>query len=75
MPGQSDWPQKASLKQVLADQYLLLDRTQDALQLLDEAGEILLDAGDRAGAAEVIQRIIVLNPEEADRYRLLLGNI
>jgi tetratricopeptide (TPR) repeat protein len=71
----TDWPQEASLKVALAEQYQLLHRTDDALQLLDEAGEILLDAGDRAGAAEVIQRIIVLNPQEAERYRQLLGNI
>jgi len=70
-----DWPQRAYLRQALADQYQSLGRTQDALRLLDEAGELLLNAGDRAGAAEVIQRIIVLNPKEADRYRQLLGNI
>ncbi len=70
-----DWPQRAALKLALAGQYQLFGRTEDALRLLDEAGEILLDAGDRAGAAEVIQQIIVLNPEEADRYRLLLRKI
>ena len=50
----ADWPQRPYLKQTLAEQYQSLGRTQDALRLLDEAGELLLDAGDRAGAAEVI---------------------
>ena len=72
---EADWPKHASLKQLLADLYQKEGRAQDALQYLEDAIEILLDSGDRSGAAEAIQRVIIINPKDADRYRHLLGNL
>ena len=71
----AEWPNEASLKLLLSDQYFKRGRIEDTLRVLEEAIKILMDLGDRSGAAEIIQRVIILNPQDADRYRHLLSNI
>ena len=70
-----DWPKQAMIKCLLADQYRALGRTEEALKLLEVAGEIFLDSGDRQSAVGVIGKIMELNPRDADKYRQLLDSI
>lgn len=71
----SDWPQQAMIREMLADQCLVLNRVEDAVEQLDKAREILLDAGNKQGAIRMIKEIIELNPENVDEYRQLLARI
>ncbi len=70
-----DWPKQARIHIYLAEQYQLQGKTAEAIEQLDEAGEILLEAGDRRGAAEIVEKIIALNPPTVDKYRQLLAEI
>jgi len=72
---ENDWPQQAMIKNYLADQYKAEGRTQDALEKLDAAGDILLEAGNRESAIQVILKIIDLNPPNIEKYQQLLRDI
>ena len=50
-----------------------LGRREEAIQQLDAAGELYLEAGDHAAAAEVIRAILALEPAEKARYQELLS--
>jgi tetratricopeptide (TPR) repeat protein len=59
----------------LADFYQKLGRNKDAINELDKLGKILIDAGDQAAAAQVIERIIALEPENIDHYEAMLTQL
>ncbi len=59
----------------LAEQFHRLGRTDEAISQLDELGEILLTAGKKKEAAEVINQILSMNPSNAEDYRQLLAQI
>lgn len=59
----------------LADYYQKLGRNTDAINELDRLGEILIDAGDPAAAAQVIERIVALEPDNIDRYKAILAQL
>ncbi|HRJ57485.1 MAG TPA: tetratricopeptide repeat protein [Anaerolineales bacterium] len=50
-------------------------RTAEAVSLLDTLGEILLQSGDRQGAMDVINQIVLMNPPNAEDYRSLLNQM
>ncbi len=59
-------------KRALAAQLHHAGRTEEAVSLLDELGEELVQRGDRQGAIEVINQIVLMNPPNAQGYRQLL---
>lgn len=63
------------LRRALAEQYYKAGRIHEAVTQLDSAGDILMQAGNRAGVAEIISQIIAMNPPNADEYRQLLNQI
>lgn len=62
----------ASLRRALAGLYNQSGRVQDAIAQLDSVGEILLQAGDREGAIQAINQILMMNPPNAEDYQKLL---
>jgi tetratricopeptide (TPR) repeat protein len=60
------------LKRALAAQLHQAGRTDEAVNLLDALGESLVEAGNRPGAMEVINQIVLMNPPNVQDYRQLL---
>jgi tetratricopeptide (TPR) repeat protein len=63
------------LRRRLAELYRQVGRGADAVGQLDVAAELLVEAGDRAGAVEAIRTIISLNPPNARDYQKLLAEL
>lgn len=63
------------LKRTLAAQLHHMGRTTEAITLLDVLGEILVERGDREGAIDVINQIVLMNPQNVDDYRQLLNQL
>ncbi|MBN1665525.1 MAG: tetratricopeptide repeat protein [Anaerolineales bacterium] len=66
---------QAMLRRRLAEQYHLMERKSQAIEQLDQVGEILLDSGDKMGAMAAIQRIIELEPDNVQEYRQLINRM
>ncbi len=64
-----------ALRSRLAAIYQQLGRTKDAIAQLDALGEIQLEAGMHAEAANTIRRIIMLKPDHVEDYRKLLAQL
>ena len=60
------------IKRTLAAQLHRANRTTAAVRLLDELGEDLVQKGDKPGAMEVINQIILMNPPNVQDNRALL---
>lgn len=63
------------LKRTLAAQLHQMGRTAEAVTLLDVLGEILVEKGDREGAIDVINQIVLMNPQNVEDYRQLLKQL
>ena len=63
------------LRSRLAAIYRQLGRKRDAIVQLDALGELQLEAGLHKDAANTIRQIIALNPDHADDYKKLLGQL
>jgi tetratricopeptide (TPR) repeat protein len=66
---------RVGLRRRLAELYLQIGQYGQAIAQYDAIGELLLDAGDRAGAVQVVERILKLNPPNAEEYQHLLAQI
>ncbi len=62
-------------RRALAEQLHHTGRTQEAVSQLDALGESLLQSGQNKEAAEVITKILLMNPPNAEDYRKLLTQI
>ncbi len=71
----TEYGDQPALRRSLAALYAKLGRVSDAIAQLDAVGELLLQKGDRNGAAAIIQQILKLNPPNAEAYRQLLTQI
>jgi tetratricopeptide (TPR) repeat protein len=69
------YPNEVAVRQRLADVYRQARRTQDAIAQMDAIGELLLDAGRVDEAANVIRKIIEMNPADIEGYRQLLAQL
>lgn len=63
------------LQRALADELHKVGRTADAIAKLDTIGEKLMENNDKAGLIDVINRILSMNPPNADDYRTLLSQV
>jgi len=50
-------------------------RREEAIQKMDAAGDLYLQAGDRAAALEVIMAILAMNPSNVNQYQQLLAQL
>lgn len=67
-----EYEDKPILKRTLAAQLYQAGRVEDAISLLDVLGETLMQSGDKQGAMDVINQIVLMNPPNAEEYRQLL---
>ncbi len=65
-------PDQPLLKRALAVQFQHAGRIEEAISLLDVLGETLMQSGNKKGAFEVINQIILMNPPNVEEYRKLL---
>ena len=65
-------PDQLLLKRALATQYQHAGRIEEAISLLDVLGETLMQSGNKQGALEVINQIVLMNPPNVEEYRQLL---
>jgi tetratricopeptide (TPR) repeat protein len=65
----------AGIRRRMAELYRQAGRTDDAIEQLDAAGDMLMEAGDRTGAVEAIRAILALDPPNAEDYRRVLANL
>ncbi|MBI3166454.1 MAG: tetratricopeptide repeat protein [Anaerolineales bacterium] len=52
-----------------------MGRTSEAVPILDKLGDALLEKGDKQGAMDVINQIVLMNPPNAADYRALLSQM
>lgn len=70
-----DDDRRVPIRRRLADLYRHLGQIDQAVNQLDEIGELLLEAGDRVGAQQAIEAILSLNPPNMENYRQLAEEI
>jgi tetratricopeptide (TPR) repeat protein len=71
----ADQPERAMIHYRLAAANQKTGNDSEAIKHYDMAGELLLDLGDKAGAGEMIQKIVAMNPPEKEKYQRLLDSI
>lgn len=59
----------------LAELYQQMGRNQDAIGQWDKVAEIMVDRGELERAKEAVRAILVLNPPNAEQYRLALQKL
>jgi tetratricopeptide (TPR) repeat protein len=68
-------PERIFLRRKKADLYKAHGRKQDAIEELDAIGEVLFNAGDREGAADIIEEVLSLDPPHKEEYQELLDKL
>jgi len=68
-------PNEDYIVRQLAAHYQKLGQSELAISELDGLGDMLLEAGNKGAAVEVIQEIINLNPPNIEDYQKLLGQL
>ena len=68
----SEHPDQLLLKRSLATRLQHAGRIEDATSILDVLGETLMQSGNKQGALEVINQIVMMNPPNVEEYRQLL---
>ncbi len=63
------------LQRTLAEQLYKAGRTSEAIEQLDAIGDKLMETGDKAGAVDIVNRILTMNPPNAEDYRNLLAQL
>jgi len=67
-----DHPDQPLIKRTLAVRLQRAGRMDEAISLLDVLGETLMQSGNKQGALEVINQIVLMNPPNVEEYRKLL---
>jgi len=68
-------PTQPALHRRLAEVYRQTGRREEAIEQLDIAGEMFIQAGNRPAAIEAIMAILALNPLNANEYQQLLAQL
>jgi tetratricopeptide (TPR) repeat protein len=69
------YPESIPLRKRLAEVYVINGKRDQAIAEYDALGEMQLESGLRREAAETIQTILRLNPDDPEGYRRLLAQI
>jgi tetratricopeptide (TPR) repeat protein len=67
--------EQVMLHRALAEQLYKAGQRDEAISELDAVGDRLMEVGDHAGVIEVVQRILSMNPPNADDYRQILAQL
>ncbi|MBE7436396.1 MAG: tetratricopeptide repeat protein [Anaerolineales bacterium] len=62
-------------KRTLAALLHRMGRTNEAVPILDQLGDVLIEKGDKPGAMDVISQIVLMNPPNVEDYRALLNQL
>lgn len=68
----NEYENQPLLNRTLAAQLHRSGRTNEAITLLDKLSETLMQNGDKPGAMQVINQIVLMNPPKVEDYRKLL---
>jgi hypothetical protein len=71
----NDRPEKIEIHRRLADLYQKSGKMPQAIAEMDVMGDLLISAGNKTGAINLIQSIINLNPPNAADYQRLLQQL
>jgi tetratricopeptide (TPR) repeat protein len=71
----NEYPERIYIRRKKVDMYKSHGRDQDAIRELDAIGEVLYNAGDREGAAHVIEEVLTLDPPNKDEYQDLINQL
>jgi tetratricopeptide (TPR) repeat protein len=71
----AEYSDQVVLRRALADELHKAGRTTEAIAELDIVGDKLMETNDTAGTVEVVNRILSMNPPNADEYRALLDKL
>ena len=71
----NEYPERIYLRRKKVDLYKAHGREQDAISELDAIGEVLYNAGDRDGAALIIEEVLTLDPPNKDEYQDLINQL
>jgi tetratricopeptide (TPR) repeat protein len=69
------YPDRIYIRQKNAELLEKSGKIDKAIQEYDDIGEALLDAGDRQGAIDAIERILTLDPPNRSEYQDLIDNL
>jgi len=70
-----EYPDRVFIRQKQAELYQKAGQIDQTIKVYDEIGELLLDAGDRQGAIEAIEKILSLDPPNRNQYQDLIDNL
>jgi DNA-binding SARP family transcriptional activator len=71
----ANYPEDTAVLTRLARMYQDMGRKVDAISQYEKLGELQLNAGQNAQAAETIKTIIALGPDDPEQYQELLAQI
>jgi len=71
----AEYPDRIFLRQEKAELHQKNGQIDQAIHEYDEIGELLLDAGDREGAVDAIEKILALDPPNRSQYQELIENL
>ncbi len=70
-----EYPERVFLRMKKAETNQEFGQTAIAIQEYDAVGDLLLEAGNRQGAVEVIEKIIALDPADIAQYEELISTL
>lgn len=68
-------PEMVFVHQRLAEYYQQANRPKDAIAQWDKVAEVMVEKGETEAAKEAIRAILIMNPSNAEQYRLLLQKL
>jgi tetratricopeptide (TPR) repeat protein len=68
-------PEQVMIRRLLAQELYKSGKMAEAIVQLDAVGDKLMEVGDKAGVAEIVNQILTMNPPNADEYRKLLTQL
>jgi len=71
----TEHPEQVMIRRAMADQLHRNGRTAEAIAMLDEIGDKLLEAGDKDGLVAVVNQILLMNPPNVEEYRAMLTRL
>lgn len=72
---ESEYPDRIPVRRRLVELYQQLGRKDAAVHQLDQIGDILIEAGDRAGAIQTVEMILALDPPNKSDYQQVLTQL
>ena len=68
-------PGQSAIRRTLAEEYRQVGQVIEAISQFDTLGNLMLNAGDKAGAIQAIEAIIAMNPPNGSEYRSVLAKL